>query len=94
MTTPVEQQAYLKALSTGHPGIVTSPNQAGVVDGMAKTKAVLTVSRIRARDATCDCPHCGEESNGWLADPRGREATCDACGSPFVIADDATVSIS
>lgn len=94
MTTAADQQSYLSALNAGHPGVATSPNQSGVVEGVAALERVSTVTQIRARNASCDCPHCGAESEGWLADPRGRETECEECGLPFVISADATVSIS
>lgn len=86
--------AFLSALNTGHPGIVTSSSHAGVAEGIPPREKDVTVSHIRARNASCDCPHCGAESDGWLADPRGRETECDGCGLPFSIAPDATVSIT
>jgi len=57
-------------------------------------KPSKAVTQIRARNAECDCPHCGAEVIGWLNDPRGREETCDECKQPFTIAADASVSIS
>jgi transposase-like protein len=94
MSKAADQQSYLSALNTGHPGVVTSTNQAGVVAGVASLEKASTVTQIRARNASCDCPHCGAESYGWLADPRGRETECEECGLPFVISAAATVSIS
>ncbi len=49
------------------------------------------VSEVHTRGARFECPHCRTAVEGWQADPRGREDTCDRCRQPFYIAPDATV---
>lgn len=43
--------------------------------------------------ASVECPHCHAEQGGWVADPRGREQTCDECHKPYRVAADAEVKI-
>lgn len=69
-------------------------NQADLVEGMAALQKAMTVTRISARNASCNCPYCEAEVDGWAVDPRGRETTCDECKQPFTIAADASVSIT
>jgi predicted RNA-binding Zn-ribbon protein involved in translation (DUF1610 family) len=57
-------------------------------------KHLKTVTQVRAQNAEFDCPNCGAEVIGWLADPRGREDTCDDCKQPYTIAANASVAIS
>lgn len=94
MTTAAGEQSFLRAVNTGHPGIVTNPNQASVAKGVAALEKTVAVTKIRARNASCDCPHCGAELDGWCVDPRGRDTTCDDCKLAFTIAADAVVSIT
>lgn len=68
--------------------------QAGAAGGNVMTEARKVATQVRARNASCDCPHCGAELDGWAVDPRGRETTCDECKQPFTIAPDASVSIT
>lgn len=86
----LDQQELARVITAGHPS-TTSFIQAGVVEGMA---AKNTVTEVRARNASCDCPHCGAACDGWAADPRGLETTCDECGELFHIAGDARVLIT
>jgi hypothetical protein len=94
MTNAAAKKAPLESVITGHPGTIYSPNQAGVVEGLAALKRAATVTKIRARNAELNCPHCGAEQDGWMVDPRGREQTCDACNQPYQVAPDALVQIS
>lgn len=94
MSKAADQKPYSGPLNTGHPDVVTSANQAGVAEGVTPLVKASTVSQIRARNASCDCPHCGAEGDGWLVDPRGRETECEECKLLFVIAADATVLIT
>jgi Zn finger protein HypA/HybF involved in hydrogenase expression len=91
METIKEKSPLQNPHNTGH-AVATNIGQAGVAEAFAAT--AKTVSQIRATKASCDCPHCGAESYGWLADPRGRVTTCDECNQDFTIAADATVSIT
>jgi hypothetical protein len=52
---------------------------------------VLVATEVRTRGGSVQCPHCSTTVEGWQADPRGREDTCDHCKKPFAIAADATV---
>lgn len=49
------------------------------------------VSEVHTRGVQFECPHCRTTVEGWQADPRGREDTCDRCHQQFYIAPDATV---
>ena len=49
------------------------------------------VTELHTRGVQFACPHCRTEIEGWQADPRGREDTCDRCHQQFYIAPDATV---
>lgn len=94
MTKVTEVQTFFDSANRGHPAILTAPNPAGVVEGIAALQKAAAVTQIRARSASCDCPHCGAELDGWAVDPRGRETICDECKQAFSIAADAAVSIS
>jgi uncharacterized Zn finger protein len=39
------------------------------------------------------CPHCGEEQDGWLVDPRGRDHECDQCGETYHVPHDVTIKV-
>lgn len=39
------------------------------------------------------CPHCGEENDGWLGDPRGKETECDYCEKKYMVAAEAELVI-
>lgn len=60
---------------------------------MNETETKVATS-VRASRAAVDCPHCGEEQDGWMVDPRGCEQTCDKCKRPYKVAHDALVQIS
>lgn len=49
------------------------------------------VTRINATMITLDCPHCGENQEGFLDDPRGGDYKCEECGNMYGVAEDATV---
>jgi Zn finger protein HypA/HybF involved in hydrogenase expression len=57
----------------------------------------LQSSKLKA--ATCvvvrpvhvQCPHCNEDQDGWLVDPRGGEHVCDHCGEKYTVANDAQI---
>ncbi|QAY01195.1 hypothetical protein ASwh1_130 [Aeromonas phage Aswh_1] len=39
------------------------------------------------------CPHCKKEIDCWYVDPRGKKTTCDFCGKPIEIHQDADLEI-
>ncbi|MFP3637596.1 hypothetical protein [Paraburkholderia sp. SIMBA_054] len=39
------------------------------------------------------CPNCEAEQEGWLADPRGRDHECDACGETYRVPDNIAVKV-
>lgn len=52
---------------------------------------VAHVTEVHTRGAQFSCPHCRTQIDGWQADPRGREDTCDRCHQQFYVPPDATV---
>jgi hypothetical protein len=58
---------------------------------VSAAEGVPVVTEVRTRGGSVQCPHCSTTVEGWQADPRGREDTCDHCEKPFAIAADATV---
>jgi len=46
-------------------------------------KAVAEVEVMRINVVSIDCPHCEATQEGWLADPRQDDHTCDDCGGVY-----------
>jgi uncharacterized protein (DUF983 family) len=44
---------------------------------------VKVVFDIIATEVKIRCPYCGEIIDGWYADPRGLEDTCEECGGTY-----------
>jgi hypothetical protein len=53
---------------------------------------IPVVSKIKCRMIDLVCPHCGAIQEGWITDPRGREAECDDCGKKYGIAIDPQIT--
>lgn len=50
---------------------------------------------IHAASITVTCPHCEEEQEGFVMDPRGSdEVTCEECQQGFSIPHDAEIRIN
>jgi len=48
---------------------------------------------VYARVQHVICPHCEEQVEDWLGDPRDTEMTCDSCKKQFRVAADADVRL-
>lgn len=55
---------------------------------------VLRVTEVKARDFAVACPKCGHVAEAWVCDPRGREDTCDKCGTKYFVAANADVTFA
>lgn len=52
------------------------------------------VNSIEVRDATFDCPYCGELQDGFLNDPRGGKFKCEECNKEYLVSESSVVIIN
>jgi uncharacterized protein (DUF983 family) len=55
---------------------------------------IPVVTTIYVQADYVECPHCGAHQDGWVNDPRGAEETCDECGEPYKVHNDADLEIT
>jgi hypothetical protein len=65
--------------------------EASADGGQPAPAGLAQVTELHTRGAQFECPHCRTQIDGWQADPRGREDTCERCRQAFYIAPDATI---
>lgn len=57
-------------------------------DARTKKAEVMTVS-----PRSVICPHCMDEQDGWICDPRGQDHTCDNCDQTYHVPHNVDVKV-
>lgn len=53
----------------------------------------ITELQISTAMLIVECPKCGENTEGFIGDPRGHQFECDGCGETVSVTEDATVTL-
>ena len=55
--------------------------------------SIVDVLTVSSSDVLVECPHCGNDNEGFVNDPRGGTFECDSCGESFSINEGAKIKV-